>query len=220
MLTSVIVTQGRNLANVPNTSFYTDTEALFAVNLSYKQLYELLMESADDYYVTELYKNLSDFTADTNRSYFYSYSLPSDFYRLRLFQYQQAGGQIFLPVYKMTLEGYGNTQNVPSYRLEGAKIQLYNPNSVSSFSIFYYPPCPTLTLSPDVDVVYPASLIPEIMSYQLAIEIRRKQKLDTTLWDQRKAELMETFRRQIVRDENKAETIKDTFRGGFYYDFY
>lgn len=220
MLTSVIITQGRNLANVPNTSFYSDTEALFAVNIAYKQLYEQLMESSDDYYVTELYKTLSDFTADSNRQYFYSYSLPSDFYRLRLFQYQQSGGQIFLPIYKMTLEGYGNTQNVPAYRIEGTKIQLYNPNSVSSFCIFYYPQPATLTLSPDTDVVYPNTLIPEIMSYQLAAEIRRKQKLDTSLWDQRRNEIMETFRRQVTRDDNKVETIKDTFRGGFYYDFY
>lgn len=220
MLTSVIITQGRNMANVPNTSFYTDSEALFAVNISYKQLYEQLMTSSDDYYVTQLYKTLSDFTADANRSYFYSYTLPSDFYRLRLFQYQQSGAQIYLPVYKMTLEGYGNTQNVPSYRIVGTKLELYNPNAVGGFAIFYYPSPTALTLSPDVDVVYPNSLIPEIMSLQVAIEIARKQKIDPSLWEARKMEVMETFKSQIVRDENKAETIKDTFRGGFYYDFY
>jgi len=55
MLISDVVTMAQNLANVPNTSFWTATEQLQQANLSYKQIYAFLAQNDDDYFVTTIY---------------------------------------------------------------------------------------------------------------------------------------------------------------------
>jgi len=63
--------------------------------------------------------------------------------------------------------------------------------------------------------VYPNSLLPEIMSYQLAIEIRRKQNLDVADKEMRKMQLIQTMLKQIDRDEARAESPRNSFSQGF-----
>ena len=55
MLISTIISNGRLLSNIPNTIFYTDSEALFAAQIAWKDLYSFLCQNNDDYFVTKLY---------------------------------------------------------------------------------------------------------------------------------------------------------------------
>lgn len=214
MLVSTIITKGQTLANVPNTNFYTPTEALADVQTSWNQIYEMFCEMDDDLFATVIYVASSSFSVDANRKFTYTYALPSDFFRLRLFQYQSNGaGATFLSVNKMTIENFGNTQNTPGYRLAGTNIEIYDPAAYQTYAIWYYPV--PVTLATNTDLTYPTQMVPEIMSYQSAIEIRRKQKADTTLWEQRKGELIDQMKKQLMRDDNKTETIKNVFGQGF-----
>jgi hypothetical protein len=53
------------------------------------------------------------------------------------------------------------------------------------------------------------------MSYQLAIEIRRKQNLDVADKEMRKMQLIQTMLKQIDRDEARAESPRNSFSQGF-----
>lgn len=212
MLVSTIIANGRSWSDTPNTNFFTAADALTTVQTSWGQIYAKLCDFSDDYFLTEVYTTLSAFTPDANRTFFYNYTLPADFYRLRLFQYQP-DGQLWFPVDKMTLENYGNLQSGPGYRLMGTKLRIFTEVSYTNWCIFYYPAPVTLTTS--TDLTYPNSMVPEIMSYQVAVEIRRKQNLDFADKQARVNELMMTMLEQINRDDAKAESMKNVFANGW-----
>lgn len=222
MLVSTIITNGQLLADVPNTTFFTAAESLQAVQTSWKDIYAMLAIGSDDFFVTQLYFNFSSFTADANRQNTYFYNLPADFYRLLLLQYQGGtGGSQYYPVERMNRNNFGNTQNMPAYRIvgqstvpsNGGQLIIYSMVQYTNWAAWYIPaPVALLTTT---DLTYPYSMIPEIMSYQLAIEIRRKQNVDFKDKQARRDELIATMKKQMMRDENRAETPKNVFANGF-----
>jgi hypothetical protein len=223
VLVSTIIANGYLLADVPNTNFYTAAEALEAVQTSWKDIYALLAEGSDDYFVTQLYFTFAQMTADANRQNAYFYDLPTDFYRLLLLQYQgQYGGNQYYPVSRMNRSNFGNTQDTPAYRIvgqsatalsNGGRLSIYTQVQYPNWALWYIPAPATLLTG--TDLTYPYSMIPEIMSYQLAIEIRRKQNIDTKDKESRKNQLIQTMQLQMTRDENRAETPKNVFTNGF-----
>jgi hypothetical protein len=223
MLVSTIISNGQLLADVPNVSFYTPAEALFAVQLGWEQMYSFLCTNNDDYFVTPIYITMASnaaVTTDANRNFTYLIDttnvtiFPTGFYRLRLIQYQgYAGTTAFYPVSKMTIENFGNTQNTPGYRFEGQYIAVYDPVGYATYVLWYYPRPVTLTTA--TDLVYPYNMIPEILAYQVAVEIRRKQKADTAPWQARIQELYAAMAMQMSRDDSHGEPIKNQFSQGF-----
>ena len=230
MLVSTLIANSLLLADVPNVNFYTPAESLFAVQLAWEEVYAFLCTNNDDYFVNALYFQPAASAAisyDANRQYVWlldttnttvfpdtSNVLYSSFYRLRLIQYQGMGGTIaYYPVSKMTIENFGNSQNTPAYRFEGKNIAVYDPAQYQNYCLWYYPRPITLTTATDLQ--YPYNMIPEVMAYQAAIEIRRKQKADTSAWEKRKAELMQSMALQMSRDDSHGEPIKNQFAQGF-----
>jgi hypothetical protein len=285
MLVSTIITNGQALADVPNTSFYTASEALFAVQLAWEQVYAFLASNNDDYFVTPLYLNrtvettgtfngtdtvtgipsttgmyggtviagtyitagttigsvdsstqitMSDVATGNGSGTITAYNVTDDtnrtfaslidttnvgmfadgFFRLRMIQYQGMGGNnAYLPVQKMTIENFGNTQNAPAYRFEGPYIAIYDPAGYTKYCLWYYPR--PVTLITTTDLSYPYNMIPEVMAYQLAAEIRRKQKADVAPWTSRVQELYASMAMQMSRDDSHGEPIKNQFAQGF-----
>lgn len=223
MLVSTIITNGQLLADVPNTSFYTPAESLFAVQLSWEQIYAFLCSNGDDFNVTQIYlamsTNVSVTTDAVRPSMRYidttnSTDFADGFFRLRLIQYQGMGGNnAYYPVSKMSIENFGSAQNAPAYRFMGNKIAIYDPSDYENYVLWYYPRPETLTTSTDLS--YPYSMIPEMMAYQLAAEIRRKQKADVAPYMARISELQQTMLAQMSRDDSHGEPIKNQFSQGF-----
>lgn len=285
MLVSTIIANGLLLADVPNVSFYSAAESLFAVQLAWEQIYAFLATNNDDYFLTPIYiKNaitttgttngtavitaipttagmyagtgitgtlipdgttilsvdsltkitlsavatgsatlssiiVTNMVPDTNRTYTSLIDTTTGmfadgFYRLRLIQYQGMGGTIgYYPVQKMSIENFGNTQNTPAYRFEGTKIAIYDPATYTNYCLWYYPR--PVTLATTTDLVYPYNMIPEIMAYQVAAEVRRKQKADVAPWTSRVQELYGSMALQSSRDDSHGEPIKNQFGQGF-----
>jgi hypothetical protein len=291
MLVSTIITNGMSLADVPNTSFFSASESLFAVQLAWEQVYAFLATNNDDYFATQIYidrttvttgdiatgspiiTNVADttkvfsglpisdggvnipdgtlvltvgatsVTMDTNATGTLATStitvqnmvedpdrpfvsgilirgdaadsmFPDGFYRLRMIQYQGMGGSNqYQTVSKMTIENYGNTQNTPAYRMIGPIIAVYDPAGYERYCLWYYPRPDTLITTTDLD--YPYNMIPEIMAYQVAAEIRRKQKADIAPWTSRVNELYASMALQMSRDDSHGEPIKNQFAQGF-----
>ena len=78
--------------------------------------------------------------------------------------------------------------------------------------MLYYPSAATLATS--TDLAYPSNMIPQIMSYQIAIEIRRKQKLPFEDYEKRRDELKMTMTKNLPRDDFKTEKPKNEFALG------
>ena len=220
MLVSDIIANGKLLADVPGTDFFTDPEALSAVQAGWKEVYSLLSLGSDDFFTKQVYVDSSTFTADANRKYTYYYNLPDDFMILRLLQHRK-GSENYQTVHKMTMEEVGNSQSSPGYRIvgksatgTGGQIMIYNPGQSTGFAVWYVPVADTLLTTTNLN--YPNSFIPEILSYQVAIEIRRKQNLDDSGKTERKKELIKSMMGQATRDENRAEVPKNIFSAGFY----
>jgi len=218
MLVSDIIAAAQNLVNVPNASFWTATEQLWQAQLAYKQVYAFLLGNDDDYFVTSVALSLaSDFTADPDRTYSYTMTLPDDFMTLRLLQYKGMGTgsaeSVFFSCYKSTLQEYGNTQNFPAYRIVGTDLNVYDPVGYPTYLMWYYP-SPEV-LATDTDIVYPNNLMPEVMSYLLAAEIRRKQHEDGELWVTKANDIMASIRKQDSRDDAKALSPKNVFAEGY-----
>jgi hypothetical protein len=214
MLVSDIIANGQNIADVPNTTFYTPAEALTDAQYAWADVYAFLTANNDDYFATELYIPFASLTADSNRTNMYTYALPSDFYRLRILQYGNVNGTMaWNPCYKMTTEDYGRTQNAPAYKMIGVNLKIYDPMKYPTYYMLYYPAPANITTA--TDLAYPNNMIPQIMSYQIAIEIRRKQKLPLEDYIARRDELKKTMISQLPRDDFKAEKPKNEFAQGF-----
>lgn len=211
MLASAIISSGRDLADLPGTGFFTDAEALRALNNGYADLYAKLTEKEDDFFLTRV----PDITVTpvTDWNNVYQYALPADFYRLRMVKYKR-GNSTYLSVDKLSLEDFGNSQNFPGYRIVGANLWIYDPGYPSEYEVWYYPVA-TTWISTD-NITYPGNVAYEILSYQVAIEARRKQGRDVTLLEQRKAEMLQTMLMATDRDQFKPQPIQNVFgtRGG------
>jgi hypothetical protein len=205
MLVSDIITKGRNLVDVPNTSFYSDAEALQDVQLGWNEIYSMMADANDDFFVTQVYIDTGTLTADSNRQYVYSYTLPSDFYRLRLLQYNNGLGY-YEPFDKVTLEDFGFKKG---YRFFETTLKIYDPNLSSTYAIWYYPAPATLTTG--TDLTFPQTMIPQILAYQVAVEIRRKQNLPIDGKEEKRQELLKTMKAGLYRDDFRPESIKNVF---------
>ncbi len=217
MTFATIYSNALNLLNLPaGTTFYTQAEALVQVQRLYNQLYVDLMDNDDDYFCTTLYVPNTAFTADAQRTFTYLYPLPTDYMRLRMLQYQGQGlgtQSTYFPVYKMTLEEFGNTQNIPAYRIVGSNIQIYDPVGYSYYAVWYYPAPMTWTLS--TNMAFPNNFIQDWLTYKLAAEIRMKQHEDAKLWIDTAHEIRNANIRQQSRDDAKALSPKNIFGEGY-----
>jgi len=210
VLVSLIISAGRDLADAPGVAFYTEAEALRAVNNSWYDLYTKLAENNDDYFLTKVGPGAIVLTPSTDWDKVYETTLPSDFLRLRLLKYKT--GNRWTSAVKLSLEDFANSTHWPGYRIVGTKLEIYDPGYPNEYTYWYYPK-PVTFITTDT-ITYPSLQIPQIMSYQVAIEIRRKQMLDVSLLEARKAEMIQTMLMAIDRDQFKPEPIQNVFNTG------
>jgi hypothetical protein len=69
---------------------------------------------------------------------------------------------------------------------------------------------------PPIDLLFPSNVAYEIMSYQCAIDFKRKKAADATQLEARLSELWARFSSQIHADDFKPERIQNAYRG--FYD--
>lgn len=94
-------------------------------------------------------------------------------------------------------------------------LTIYDPQGYPNWCMWYYPIQVPLTSSSDLQAIFPNNIVPEIFVYSMACDIRRKQKLDIALYEKRRTELFDALKLQLIRDDHKAEMIKNEFSQGF-----
>jgi hypothetical protein len=197
MTVAAIITRAGTLANLSGASIFSSAEGEYALNAAYRDIYEEILQAEDDYFLTSVSFLLSALTAVTDDQNAYLYTLPtvaSPFYRLRTLEY--LAGTTWRPIRKQALLDEEKRAFAPSYRFQGLYLYLYLPGSgnYNKFRMTYYPAPSNYPVAPGTaDIAFPPQLEPDILAYQIAIDMKRKQDADYTKLLQRRDELFRRF---------------------------
>lgn len=211
MTVTEIITRARELAEIEGADFFSSSEELSSLNESYRDVYEKILNSNDDYFLEEWDFDMAALTPDPIQVRAYTIDLPIDFYRLRVLQYQS--GQTFRTIFKFAPQEEPQSGVSPSYRLRGEYLKLILP-ALGSFTNFrgYYYPVPTVYTLGTEDITFPPQLRPEIIAYQIAIDARRKQQGDYAQLAERRDEIFAGFVEAIGKRDNwQNETVNNVY---------
>ena len=219
MTVTAILTRAATLANLTNAAFFDTAENEGALNAAYRDVYEQICSSNDDYFIQDWTFTLASMTAVSNEAGAYYIALPTvsnKFYRLRRMEY--LAGSAWIPIEKFNFKDV--YKSGPSYRFKGTNLYLMglNGSSASSFRAWYYPVPAAYTVAlGTVDIDTPPQLEPDIIAYQIAIDMKRKQNEDYTKLQQRRDELWSRFEQALRhRDDFSHEHVANVYGDGGY----
>lgn len=202
-------TEVRRRADMENTQFVTDAELTNYINNSYAELYDLLISKYEDYFMADPVQFTLSGTTTT-------YTLPSDFYKLRGIDTQDGGGSPWSPVDRFNFEDR-NASVVPNlysgvevmYRLAGGKIRFTPEDACAgTYRLWYIPRFTPLVNNSDV-----LSDVMDFDEYIIVDAARKclvKEESDTTEMNVAKNNLTTRILAMAAnRDSNRPETITD-----------
>ena len=217
----------RERSDLVRSRFVTDTELTSYVNASLKELYDLLVASYADYYTADPL----EFTVVSD-----GYSLPDDFYKLRLLErsFDNSGNESsyytlnqfnFMEKNRYNNIGGGSLGNYPivQYRVMGSpnlvgngKIK-FSPTAQEAglYRLHYIPKCPTLV--DDTDELNGVNGWEEYIIVDCCIKMLQKQEDDVSVFQFQKKELIARIEAMAAeRDASQPGRITDArSRGGW-----
>ena len=172
MTIAEIISAARAYSQTTGATWFTPADELRSVNRAYRDIYEKILDSNDEFFIKEITVPASTLTMV--REYTYSYALPADWHRLRkLVSIIPDGEHIFDrldPLDNRRAEGYRYFQDT---------MRLTFRDDYAEFRIEYYPNPQEFTDTADT-IVYPNQLEPLIIAYQVAMDIIKQQNGDAT----------------------------------------
>ncbi len=210
---SDIKTRVRERADMVNSQFISDSEMLSYVNSAYQELYELLVNTNEDYYTTSTTFTLS--SSDNG-----VYALPSDFFKLRGVEYLLSGEYITIYPYNWNERNSYNksvTQALRptggrAYRMMGSNLRIRPSDSaVGSYQMWYVPTLTALSADTDVvDTIMTRAGWEEYVVIEAAIKCLAKEESSTTHLMQEKMILKQRIIESASeRDIDQPEKISD-----------
>jgi hypothetical protein len=150
----------------------------------------------------------------TNNDNEYFFTLPADFYKVRTVDFKVAGRWVDMS--RFTLRQRDSAGADPMYRTQNSTLWIIVPGTNwtgADIRIYYYPLPKTFVTPTDetTAIPYPTSLAPEILSYSMASDYKRRQAIPTDLIDARKAELWSRYTDTLKRDDGKYEVIQNVY---------
>tara|TARA_R110002126_G_scaffold197951_1_gene345655 strand:- start:486 stop:1115 length:630 start_codon:yes stop_codon:yes gene_type:complete len=200
-----------------NSNFISDSELNGYINSSYAELYDILVTTFADYYITN-----SELTISSGNDI----PVPSDFYKLRGVDYQLSTNE-WINLYKFNFERR-NSKNrdtirtyrgepTRQYRLLGSNITIEPEDQATGTYRVWYVPNYT-KLSDDTDTVDGVNGWEEYIVIDAAIKMALKEESDIQgLLIQKGAILKRITDASNERDVGEPETIADT-QTDLYYD--
>jgi len=216
-----IKTQARERADMENSSFISDTELLSYVNLSYAELYDLLVSRFEDYYTMD--------TTLVVASGASSVSLPADFYKLRgVDRSISSNDWVAIPKFNFNNRNNRNTNvsrlmsgqfNV-AYRIVGNSLHLTPTDTAAgSYRLWYVPTYTKLVDS--TDTVDGVNGWEEYIIVDVAIKMLAKEDSSVSHLMQQKQALIDRIESMAQnRDIDQPETISDVSALSFDPDIY
>jgi hypothetical protein len=213
---SALRTRCRQRADMVNSQFVSDSELNSFINASYAELYDLLVQTYEDYFVTS-----ESFTLTTSDSGVRA--LAADFYKLKGVDYQLNGEFITLYPYNW------NTRNLRqravnrlymgdydlSYKVLGSNIRFEpSDNATGTFRLWYIPSYTALSADGDnVDSVISRNNWEEYIVIDAAIKMLEKEESNTQhLEREKRAMIMRINSAAGDRDADQPERVSDVSR--------
>jgi hypothetical protein len=197
-----------------NSQFISDSELLDYINASYAELYDLLIQTYEDYYIT----GPTQFTLTSGDEGVYA--LPSDFYKLRGLDYQYGGDWVELYPYdwnrrnawNRTLNRVYTGETERSYRMVGTNLRIEpDDDADGTYRIWYAPAYTALSSDTDnIDSMISRNNWEEYLIIDAAIKMLAKEESDTRALERQKADIKRRIESAAGdRDMDQPERISD-----------
>lgn len=208
-------TRVREEADMENSDFISDSELLSYINSSYAELYDLLVETYDDYYLTSAEETIAAGTS--------TLTLPATFYKLRGVDLKLSTND-YAALSKFNfnernrlnsanfLFGSNSTTAASRYRLMGNTINLEPSDNAAGTYKVWYTPAITL-LSTDTDTVDGVNGWEEYIIVDAAIKCLSKEESSTTVMERRKEALTRRIQKMASeRDSGSPDSVQNVRR--------
>ena len=191
--------KARQLADMPSSLFVSDAECNGYINDGVSELHDLLTSLYEDYNLVE-----TTFTLTSSQSF----TLPSNFYKLRALDYQRGPGS-YEPMRRYLLNERDFAMG-RRYKVNGLVLTILpDDNYVGTYRLLYTPKYAVLVN--DTDTVDDSYGWHELIVISAAIQMLAKEESDVTIMAARKQEMVERIKRSAVhRDASGPSTISDT----------
>ncbi len=221
---ATLKTQVKEAANMENSSFISDAELTRYIDMSYAELYDLLVATFEDYYAI----GPTEFTISTGNTQ----ALPADFYKL--IGIDCKFGSSWYPIKRFEMAERGRWVNANKlayvglinigYRIVGSNIVMYPESSVKGTYRYWYVPKRT-DLTTDASTLDGVNGWQEYVVIDAAIKCLRKEESDVSVLMAEKEQIKKRIEAMAPnRDEGTPKKIADVttsymglgFGGGFY----
>lgn len=206
-------TYARQRADMEGSNFVTETELGAFVNGSAQELYDILVSSFQDYYISQM----PQFTLSTGED---SVSLPADFYKLRGVDKLIGGSTtVWTTVDAFSFAERNSRQNLGGmvgfntndsgirYRVQGSQVK-FTPadDCAGTYRLWYVPRMPILTL--DSDSFDGVNGWEEYIIVDAAIKCLQKEESSSAAFERQKAALIKRIEdASKSRDAGSPEVI-------------
>ena len=204
-------TQAREMADMVDNDFIGDSELNNYINFAIAELYDLLINADNDYYLADPYTG----TTVANQS---DYALPSDFYKLKGIDVK-INGQDWLKISKFnfnernrfddfgawTLLGIANVR----YRVMGSNVKFTPiPDASLEYRIWYVPTI--AKLSSDSDTLDDINQYSDFVIINAAMKMLNKEESDVSALASERNRIIKRIQENAKdRDPSEAESITD-----------
>ena len=212
---SQLRTRVRRMADMEDSNFVSDTELNDYINSSYSELYDLLVSSNSEYFLSSSVSTVASGSS--------TITLPTDFYKLRAVDFYLNGRwydieQFSIPERNQYSSTYINLGEV-RYRLQGSTLKLIPSDNAGGQYQIWYTPLPA-TLSSDSDEIEEGNGWSELVVVDAAIKCLQKEESSTTELMKIKSDLVKRVVDMAAkRDSGKPKKIIDS-GNRFSYDSY
>lgn len=196
---SELRTRARQMADMVNSNFVSDSELLGYINASYAELYDILTTKYEDYYTIS-----TTFTISSGNTY----ALPSDFYKILGVDWNTGG--TYAPIPRFSFSERNSLSNLQrKYRIIKNNLHITPEDDASgSYRLWYVP---TYTrLVDDTDEVDGVNGWEEYIVVDVAIKMLNKEESNANHLLKQKADLKARIDNVASRrDIGEPETITD-----------
>ena len=213
---SQLRTRVRRMADMEGSNFISDSELNDYINSSYTELYDLLVSSNSEYFLSS--------TTSTVASGSSTITLPTDFYKLRAVDFYLNGRWYDIEQFSMNERNQDSTLYSSAgvevrYRLQGSTLKLVPEDNAGGQYQIWYTPLPA-TLSADSDEIEEGNGWSEYVVVDAAIKCLQKEESSTTELMKIKSDLTKRVADMAAkRDSAKPKKIIDS-GNRFSYDSY
>lgn len=200
MKPSELIQRAKQIADLENTSYFSDSELNNLINEVYYNAYTDLISIGDKYFI-KTYKFTPSGSSDTA-------TLPNDFMTLNAVYYLNNN-------YKVQLERQPNmSNNNLSYDLINNSIKIYGNNQYEII-IEYYPTPDTIVYpaaQTEAEIDVPNNIFVNYLAYLMAIYFKQKQGADVSLLQASLDNVWSSYCRILNRDGFKSVRINNVYK--------